>query len=683
MVAAHAHPVRWLAPAPLWPEVGALSVAANRDDFTRPAILRFANDEFVDEYLGVLSYHPERLVEWVAQSETWRDPSPTPETAGRFTLAEPRSITSRRLVTLGKRRGDIVTTTGGTGLPQLPDDLPALKLYQPAQQRFYLVTASLVCQQAGLPDRAVDGGKQEATSFVVRRLLPPDKDTIPQPDGPNTQELAFVATATGPRWVPAPGTPDAPALAQSEQRLPLFTTTYDDDQRGRKRRVLGGLIPVARREAYLGAPLAPADLSEPPTDATLDARLVMFDADVAAPWRNMIEQAHLDRVRIEDAIASLNASPPQPPLASEFSNPPDSDTTAAALLSARESIQTISWYVLIDFAAFIKKHWEGTIWAHLIDDSALTDDDEIALVERLKDFEVSSALATALENVPGQTREAADNLFLALREIARKPDIASKLERIEKDYRMNVSGDDWPGFLFPLADPALDAPIPDPVDGPSAEPERSLAVIAELAGLVDAALPLAPEQPQPATASAAQVPVDPERVRLDQGYFVLRCVYERPNCKPFLAPVVSAPSEMFEMASFFDSDAPARPIRIPMPVDVSPAGLRKYAKNTTFLISDSLCGQIDRFRGLTLGDLVLSVLPWPFRKDLPSVREPGPCKQPNSNPLGLFCSLSIPIVTLCALILLFIMVALFDLFFRWLPLLITCFPIPGFKGKKT
>ena len=47
----------------------------------------------------------------------------------------------------------------------------------------------------------------------------------------------------------------------------------------------------------------------------------------------------------------------------------------------------------------------------------------------------------------------------------------------------------------------------------------------------------------------------------------------------------------------------------------------------------------------------------------------------------MICSLSIPIITLCALVLMMIMVALFDLFFRWIPYLFVCLPIPGFKGK--
>jgi hypothetical protein len=46
------------------------------------------------------------------------------------------------------------------------------------------------------------------------------------------------------------------------------------------------------------------------------------------------------------------------------------------------------------------------------------------------------------------------------------------------------------------------------------------------------------------------------------------------------------------------------------------------------------------------------------------------------------CSLSIPIVTIAALLLLMIIVSLLDFVFRWLPYLVMCLPLPGFKGKK-
>ena len=78
----------------------------------------------------------------------------------------------------------------------------------------------------------------------------------------------------------------------------------------------------------------------------------------------------------------------------------------------------------------------------------------------------------------------------------------------------------------------------------------------------------------------------------DPGWFVIRCVYERPECGPSAPPVVSDPTPVFQLAGFFDPDAPARPIRIGLPMDVSPAGLRKFDKNTAFMMSDLLCGQV-------------------------------------------------------------------------------------------
>ena len=133
------------------------------------------------------------------------------------------------------------------------------------------------------------------------------------------------------------------------------------------------------------------------------------------------------------------------------------------------------------------------------------------------------------------------------------------------------------------------------------------------------------------------------------------------------------------MAGFFDPDAPARPIRIALPIDTSPAGLRKFDKNTAFMISDMLCGQINRVKGMTLADLVLSVLPWPFHQDLPK-SDGGPCASGGIE-FGMMCSLSIPIITICALLMLMIIVSLLDIIFRWMPFFIFCFPLPKFKSK--
>jgi hypothetical protein len=115
-------------------------------------------------------------------------------------------------------------------------------------------------------------------------------------------------------------------------------------------------------------------------------------------------------------------------------------------------------------------------------------------------------------------------------------------------------------------------------------------------------------------------------------------------------------------------------------MDTSPAGLRKHARGTAFVLSDMLCGQVQRAKGLGFIDLVRQVLPWPLHKDI-DTGDGGGCKNSNGVDIGMICSLSIPIVTLCALILLMIIVALLDFIFRWLPFLAFCFPVPKLKGK--
>ncbi len=165
----------------------------------------------------------------------------------------------------------------------------------------------------------------------------------------------------------------------------------------------------------------------------------------------------------------------------------------------------------------------------------------------------------------------------------------------------------------------------------------------------------------------------------DTGQFRLRFVHLNADCGPVHPPVLSQPSVPFELASFFDPDAPARPVRISLPMDTSPAGLRKHARGTAFVLSDMLCGQVQRAKGMGFIDLVLQVLPWPLHKEI-DTGDGGGCKN-GSIDIGMICSLSIPIVTLCALILLMIIVSLLDFIFRWMPFLAFCFPVPKFKGK--
>lgn len=139
-----------------------------------------------------------------------------------------------------------------------------------------------------------------------------------------------------------------------------------------------------------------------------------------------------------------------------------------------------------------------------------------------------------------------------------------------------------------------------------------------------------------------------------QDRYILRCVYERPKCARDTV-LVSPESVPFQLASFFDPDAPSRPIRISLPMDTSIGGLRKFRKNVAFLMSPKLREQMERITADTLREGKLGGGA-PFD-------------------IGHICSLSIPIITLCAFILLFIIVIVLNIVFWWLPFFKICFPI--------
>jgi hypothetical protein len=677
------HDVGWLTPAPMWSGFGALTADAQRQAFLRPAILRFAHDAFMDELMATLAYHPEKLGEWRAAYETWEKPMAAPPSAASFSLREPVSKLSVRLI-----RGAAQSAATSAGVTTLPANLvqvssPPLKLYQPVQQRHYLVTASLVCRTPGLPDRRIDAGKQERAAYVLRRIVLPDGVGAPSADPRTWDEYGFVDTAAGPAWQRAKGAGEegGDTLLPGEERLPLFSVGFNEDN-GRKRRLFAGLIPVGRREVYVNARVRSdgtdgADGAGATTgsgtaaEADADPRLLLFQMRVTGPWSELVQQSLDEGGRLAKKPDELEFMDEQPL--------PSDAPPADFFERAREQAQTVSWYALLDFERFLFDHlprvWEvltGTRQRDTLD--AQTEEPLVDWLERV-------VLDPTLKSTLGA--QAKSSLLQALTLMAQDQSIGEGLERVEVAYRRSGPDPDWPDFLFPLADAGARGPFPFSVGGvnlATARPqilEEVDAAFAELAKRITAALP--PRE----TAALPEIHV-PSNPKIDTGtaWFAIRCVYERPNCGPFDPPAVSEPTQPFQMASFFDPEAPARPVRIPMPFDISPAGLRKFNKSATLQVSDMLCGQLKRIRKMTLGDLVLSVLPWPFHKDLPDPSGGGPCEA-GGNRIGMFCSLSIPIVTICALILLIIIVSLFDLFFRWLPYLFLCLPIPGFKGKRS
>lgn len=670
------HSIGWVAPAPLWARFGDLSQGVNRQCFARPAILRFSHDAFMDELLALLAYYPEHLDEWLAQNETWEQPMRTPPIVARLDLPQPVSQLKTRL------------TRGVTEAARAPINVDALsgdlKLYQPVHQRHYLVTASLVCRRTGLPDRRIETARQEQVRFVVRRVLPEN-------DGSSLAEYAYVKQGNAAQWCPVGDRKEL--LFAGEERLAMFPLSVELDT-GRKRTLLGGVIPVGRREAYLSAGLQGTGNGASAAGAAAspaDTRVLLLQMQVTGPWSELAGKAMDD---IERLLKSAQG------LAYDFGDPPAS-ANATAIRRSREQIQTVSWYILLDLTRFLQNQLPR-IWRALSDTSARAGLDattELPLLDYLEQFELMIDKGALVSGTGLATGDVPASLADALRLFAQDPNLATGLEAMDGTYDRTDHASKWPAFLFPLADvgPTSDdvpsrngyaktGPFPFDVAGEDlsrgADRDTSLGNVARVLERLETLI----EQALPAEASNGmpEIAVPPRNASYtSDARFIIRCVYERPNCGPREPEVLSQPTEPFSMASFFDPEAPARPVRIPMPLDISPAGLRKYSKHASLMISDTLCGQLGRIRKFTLGDLVLSVLPWPFHKDLPDPTPAAGCKDSSGNAVGMFCSLSIPIVTLCALILMIIMVSLFDLFFRWLPYLFLCLPIPGLKGKKS
>lgn len=644
------HHVQWTAPATM--------------SGPAPAILRFATDSFMDEFNRVLETDPSKLATLEAQFETWRGP-------GSLTAAvpEPTQSSSKLERKLARMRGSaerrlaLFGLSSGTAVMDVPDLEPGsaprrlLKLYQPAHQRFYLIAAALVCRLPGLPDRTIDAGRQESATFVLRRIR-----TRTVGGATVRHEYGFVTTATGGSWIKI-ASPET-TLAPAEEKRPLFAVHFQDDA-DKKRRVLAGLIPAGRREQYVGASEGAAAASAPTDRASatltdpgappppIDPRIALLSADVIEPWKALV-------VRADKAAA-------------EISHPKNAGENVATMHDAsRENIVVGSWYVLLDFATFLEQH-VNDVWTALVNNTTPSVLAQRSVVQAIRS-------ATLPGSIPSYGMSRPANLRDALVAI---PAFRDRLEQATGGFSVTAPSAEWPDFIFPFADeqyggpePAVTLP-PLPAGTPTLKSYQVvLRKISALRDLIAAALPAEPTAPVPDMPLAAQPVMAPD----EPAMFVIRCVFERPECGPLEPPLLSEPSRPFELAAFFDPDAPARPIRISLPVDTSPAGLRRSPKNTAFMVSDMLCGQINRAKGLGFIDLVLSVLPFPLHKDLDS-GGPSPCKTDTGASLGMICSLSLPIITICALIMLIIMVSLLDIIFRWLPYFIFCFPLPKFDAK--
>src|SRR5262245_11999841 len=176
------HLVKWTSAAPLWKGLATATDDPTRRAFSSPNIMRFATDSFMEDFLRIVERDPTQLAGHLARPERWDRPALPPGSEELLKPAARQSALVRRLDRLrvsterlkaaaASKTLDDFRTASSAAIGKPAED--PLKLYQPAHQRYYLVTACLVCQITGLPDRALDAGRQERAFYVLRRLLPP------------------------------------------------------------------------------------------------------------------------------------------------------------------------------------------------------------------------------------------------------------------------------------------------------------------------------------------------------------------------------------------------------------------------------------------------------------------------------------------------------------------------------
>lgn len=677
------HKLAWQAPRPLWRGTTPFAAA--------PQILRFASDDFMEQAIATLTHEPSRISERIAVNETWRTPpAHTAVADGVPRVPLPAPIVEAKRRRLFKARVAPVPTPD----PKAPAG--PLKLYQPAHQRYYLITGSLACAIPGLPERAVAGG-HETVHYVIRRLLPKDEAS----GGDKTLvEFAYVLNSDAATWQRLEQGTD---LAPGEELLPLFPLAHHDEN-GVPRTLWSGLIPVARREDYLGKPVSRIvrtlfkgqvdALRPPPADArrtSKAARTAQLRVEFSEPWKAMVRSAI--KAAGEFEVKATGTEVPS--------------DRVNRVLKYNFQWQMQSWLLLLDLRAWFK---------HIPNLDKALDNKPVTLSRAEGEVwnQLGSINANGLQLHIG-SKPLASSMRDALQRITA---FETKLEAVKIFYTPdNAGATDWPDFSFPLAivrlgtDPKGKA-IPDgpytfvvppapqaPDVGTALDPEgasgdeikiievpmdsagyvRDAEELDRFTALLARALPLSNEADVQDIPHAMKLRDVMIKTAGDQERFVIRMVHINADCGPLHPPTLSAPSVRFKLASFFDPDAPVRPITITLPTDTTPAGLRKHGRGAAFVMSDILCGQVQRAKGLGFIDLVLQVLPWPFHKDI-DVGDGGSCRGGGVE-IGMICSLSIPIITLCALILLIIIVTLLDFIFRWLPWFIACFPVPKLKGK--
>jgi hypothetical protein len=569
----------WLAPAPLWGEGG---VGLESSELLQPFLTELTSDQFVSEFLGVM---------------------------GAQGGASPANLAAM---------APSVTSDG------------AYRLFQPLSQRYYLVTASLVCRRVGIPDHAVQRSEGERTTFVVRRLA---ADGSEQAFVPVAGSAAIPGDPPSGSWKAA----SAGQLADGEDQLPMHAApvagfaapgstaaTFGMSEPGR-RTVHYGYISTGRRERMVTAlsdSKAVADLKSVDPSDQENPTLSELWTKVILPWG--VLQGTL---------------PPWPP---PTAPPAGTDTDYSSL------------YILLDLNAWLKKYLP-TVYNALISGATLpSGTDAEALREALASTQVQVGTRPLPSTWPPPPPPPAPPfpvppspspiaLAQALKDLVPFASLVTGA-----DTQSPSTDYDLTSYINQSSPPVPALPVnwlEDAQTGPPTSAPASLAYLA-LAALHEAHVkPSVPDELKGMIKADPAVPVSGHA----PATYIIRTVFEHDPC----LPVLSEPSRPFQLARAMDGDAPARKIRIALP-DIS--NMRQFQRGVAIEMPPSLRRLLDRVTPAMLQGQGLG-------------GDPGV-------ELGMICSFSIQIMWVLSFIVMFLFAISFNIIFWWMAFIKICFPIP-------
>lgn len=515
---------------------------------------------------------------------------------------------------------------------QLPDKV--YKLFQPVHMSYYLVTASLVCRKPGIPDRTVQRKNGEKVSFVLRRAV----SQAPVAGQPQQYiEMAWVDSGPNKGWQPlVDDQNNVVSVRKDEERLPLHPANYlpcaaspggsTSSKPCDARTVYFGYIPVDKREKYL-VPLQPADIQNAIASSNVDPRLDQVTAQVLGAWRALY--VYTDYSNPNTYPQGIEKTVPSSPS-------PDGTPAAPGVAPTQAIRQQISLNVIVDLKDFLKNNLFN-VYNTIVNGASFP-----------TGYPNEQALLTELQNIalndpvnPGMT------LTDAIKKLGSSTNLASAESDPPADtYNLfGATASAGPVNSAYLAPIPPQPPYQAPANAPTSEGTLSAlfrqALDEEKANNPNGWLNIPPE-------IASMLKNDPA----SGDFYWVRLVYEHAPCDP----VVSNPSVLLGFAKVFDPDAPARPIRVELP-SIKLKDLRKYKRGVGLHMSPELGDVLNRVNaGMLQGGGLLNN---------------GP-----SLGIALICSFSIPIITLCALIVMFIFLILLNFIFWWLPFIEICFPVP-------